>query len=852
MRKTKDTSILNFFIETSPKIRVSIKLNFFLLIVFAILFCCNAKKITAGTTQSQNLILDKEKLVSQKKKSKLISQDVNQIMRETTVLIKKNRIVGSGVLVAAEGKKHYVLTAAHVLKHGSGYRIILENGEKYNAFIVIKKIPGLDLALLSFESINDYPIATLLNSSISSNPMNANFNAKASYIYNLRDSKSKNTPIISCGLLFGEPFASIIRQSTIYENDGYDLVYTNVTKQGLSGSPIFNDRGQVIGIHGRVEGDNLSNISSLSIGFSLGIPIQYFIKVINQTSLNLSLVTEKENIDTTYRSFFDGFENSTCSNSINPPGSTATAIEWGNYANSMLRSFQLQEALNAYNKALNNNYNGELYHFWYGRGITLILMGRINEAASNFNRALSLVDGMLIGREDSQHLIKTAKVLLLRFKAILEDNILNRIKIYRKALAIDQNNFQVWLSIAQALESLGRYSEALEAYNETLHIYPEFTESRLYKSIIYIKINKYNLAIEELSRAIKIDPRDPQLYALRSIVYEKIGNNEKSKEDREIIRQLVGQLGTRYVDHIIRTTRLLYASNTNPEDSLEHTIETTEVLVEGMRLNGVDILPFEFDISEVFGEVASSIRSFDNQSPNMDDISSDYFNRFLNNFIGSIVGAIENNSELNIEPEISDKILEIVKLQQEILNLNELENFDYKYSEFMNILGSFNTNENIVVFSEFYSTIKLNFLSAIYIKQLLKKNESPTIKINELKRRIANEVNHMITQKQNLSSTAIAYAFQSGFREELNNDERAVSDLTRARNLLQDVDSVLYFYRGLGFMVAGNFELAQQSIETSISLDTGSEKSQEFFDFSFFNHYELRVIIDNILYGKPN
>jgi serine protease Do len=67
------------------------------------------------------------------------------------------------------------------------------------------------------------------------------------------------------------------------DTEGYELVYNNTTSPGMSGGPVFNAAGEVIGIHGRAAGDQERG----KTGFNLGIPINLFLRLAPQTGLNL-------------------------------------------------------------------------------------------------------------------------------------------------------------------------------------------------------------------------------------------------------------------------------------------------------------------------------------------------------------------------------------------------------------------------------------------------------------------------------------------------------------------------------------------------------------------------------------
>ena len=69
---------------------------------------------------------------------------------------------------------------------------------------------------------------------------------------------------------------------------GYDLLYTSITYGGMSGGPVLDHQGRVIGIHGQAEAEeSTSGNSVIQLGNSLGIPINTFLGLASRFQVDL-------------------------------------------------------------------------------------------------------------------------------------------------------------------------------------------------------------------------------------------------------------------------------------------------------------------------------------------------------------------------------------------------------------------------------------------------------------------------------------------------------------------------------------------------------------------------------------
>lgn len=198
----------------------------------------------------------------------LTKEQVNAVASQTTVVIgqglqegdieaRREWNPGSGVIVAREGQMYYVLTAMHVVRTREvtyGVRTsdgkvhfvddvdtqenIMPLGEEEGEFG--ESIRGLDLAIIAFESDRDYPIAVMGDS----REMDPGETVYISGWPNPEDDSARRVREFVEGTL-----SDIATPPS--EDGGYSLLYTNETRRGMSGGPVFNVRGELIGIHGR-------------------------------------------------------------------------------------------------------------------------------------------------------------------------------------------------------------------------------------------------------------------------------------------------------------------------------------------------------------------------------------------------------------------------------------------------------------------------------------------------------------------------------------------------------------------------------------------------------------------------
>jgi len=159
---------------------------------------------------------------------------------------KRDRSLGSGVLFYKEDHKNHltstygVITNNHVLQAGDApYSIQTPDGKIHRANPVVQKkqLRGNDLALLEFVADSEYRITT------KSNQQATRGDSVMSAGFPLKNSKSK-----SGGFVIKTGKIQLVLDKAL--EGGYQIGFTNDVEKGMSGGPLLNRAGELVGING--------------------------------------------------------------------------------------------------------------------------------------------------------------------------------------------------------------------------------------------------------------------------------------------------------------------------------------------------------------------------------------------------------------------------------------------------------------------------------------------------------------------------------------------------------------------------------------------------------------------------
>ena len=174
---------------------------------------------------------------------------------------------GSGVLVKLPDGKFAILTAKHVLS-GMTDKELIEIQLPKNNFITIPRSDTLDIKDkdLSIILINDKRQLDTASFSINPSIMNQDSLINGEKIYTVGFPLDSNLNVSPAIRVTNGEVQTIDKDGT---KDGYDIGYTSKTYIGMSGGAVFNQKGHLIGIHGRGEALSSSDVNKTGTNFAI-------------------------------------------------------------------------------------------------------------------------------------------------------------------------------------------------------------------------------------------------------------------------------------------------------------------------------------------------------------------------------------------------------------------------------------------------------------------------------------------------------------------------------------------------------------------------------------------------------
>jgi tetratricopeptide (TPR) repeat protein len=488
----------------------------------------------------------------------LTSSEVSKIAESITVRIEltNSKSQGSGVIIKREGNTYTVITAHHVVGREGSYKVFTPDGSSYPLeSSQIQKIgTDLDLAVFKFTSNKTYNVAKMGDSAQS---------ATGTDVY------VAGFPIATSAVnvsLYRFTKGEITANASQPLADGYGLVYSNATLNGMSGGPVINEKGELVGIHGKAETTANQDKQIIRTGFNLGIPINRYTRESSTTVASLPPRTTTNSGRTTTNSrltaddyFLQGksksekgeyqaaFRDLSEAIKINPEYAEAYASR----AQMRYNQGDFQGAIQDYDRAIDLNPNNSLAY--NGRGLTKFLLEDTQGAIADYNQAISLDSKSTFPFNNRAN----AKAKLGDTKGAIQD--------YNRAIELDPTQGLPYANRGSLRMTLGDKKGATADFNQAIRISPN--SGNIYgvrgiaryrtgdkrgaladldkatqlepnlgfahggKAIVRLQLADYQGSIKDFNTAIRLMPDVAYWYIIRGIAYFQIENNSQAEAD---------------------------------------------------------------------------------------------------------------------------------------------------------------------------------------------------------------------------------------------------------------------------------------------------------------------------------
>ena len=479
---------------------------------------------------------------------------------------------GSGFIIKRDGNTYTVLTNDHVLNPSSGPKpatIRTSDGQRHQ--ITGARSLGTyadgsnDLGLLTFSSSKQYPVATLGTST------QARLGSTI-YVfgYPVNNALGRIAEARTSAFPKGIIWRSANTSST--NRGGYAMFYTAQTEGGMSGGPVFDLDGRVIGVHGKSDettdtAQDLQAGQTLTVerksGINAAIPIDVFLALQQQAGISGVNVdrtpsTDKPEQQINNPQSADAFVAkglSLESNKAAAIDSYTQAIRLDpQYANAYYRRAiarhdrgDRQGAIADYNEAIRLNPNNAIAY--YNRGVALYNLRNYQDAIADFSQYIRFMPNDI----SAYYARGVTRRNLKDGRGMFED--------FDRIVSLAPNQPQAYFNRALARSVLSDRQGTIADFTEAIRLDPRYVDAYINRAVVLRRLGQREAAIQDLTMALQIQPNHGTAYYNRGLFRRDLGDRQGALTDFQAALSIFQQKGdTRSYQRVIEVMQRLQNS----------------------------------------------------------------------------------------------------------------------------------------------------------------------------------------------------------------------------------------------------------------------------------------------------
>ncbi|MCC3604992.1 MAG: serine protease [Microcoleus sp. PH2017_29_MFU_D_A] len=432
-------------------------------------------------------------------------QEIAKFAESVTVQINRSDDRGgTGFIIAKQGKTYTLLTANHVVDDDKlTYTIRSHTGKNYpvtRRVLLQKGQNAPDLAVVTFNSAESYPVVTLGDSEQATVGTEIFVFGYPGIPESRNYQKERNFEFVP----------GFVTSRISSHPQGYNLRYNTVTKGGMSGGPVFDAEGRVVGIHGEgdrdydsvTDGKVRTGLAFTKTGFNSAIPINTFIAKLSEAGLNRSALL----INTS--------PTATASLKLNNPQDAKTY-----YVRGLTRfdKGDLSGAVADFNQAIQTQ--SDYVEAYFYRALAYFDLRQMPKSIADYSKAIAL-NASYVDAYYNRGLVLSA----------LGDKP-GAIADYTQVIRLDRNFAAAYNNRGLALSDLGDQKGAIDDFNQALQINPGRANTYFNRGLALFRINNDRSALADYTQAIQLNPSYAKAFANRGITLVRMGDRQGAIAD---------------------------------------------------------------------------------------------------------------------------------------------------------------------------------------------------------------------------------------------------------------------------------------------------------------------------------